>query len=223
MGLFLAIEGIDGAGKTTQALILSDRIRQEKGLTVRLIHEPGGTALGEAIEAMVKGTSSPLALPGQPNRTPQTISIDPRAELLLFAASRAQLIAKVLLPALQKGEVVVSDRFSASTVAYQGYGRGIDRKAIDLAVALATEGLQPHFTILLDLDIKMAMSRKKDAAPSDRFEEEDIAFYERVRKGYLKMAAEDPAHWAVIDAGQPPQKVAEAIWNKVEPLTVPKP
>ena len=174
---FLVIEGIDGCGKSTQVERLAGR---HGWLATR---EPGGTALGGAIRALLlHGTEAPT----------------PLAEALLMAADRAHHVATVVRPALEAGTTVLSDRYASSTVAYQGYGHGRDLEQIAAINAIATDGLVPEMTILLDLPVAAAAERR--GGDPDRLESLDVAFHERVRSGYLAQAAASPDRWSVIDA-----------------------
>ena len=204
-GLFIAIEGIDGAGKTTQADRLAERLRSLRpNRQVLVLHEPGSTALGERIRQLVKQE--------------QGTTIDPVAELLLFAAARAQLVGEVIVPTLSAGGVVLCDRFTASTRAYQGAGRGINARLIDEVESVATGGLRPDLTVLLDLDVETALARRGAAIKDDRFEQQDAAFYHRVRAGYLDAAQQHPGRWLVVDARAGANHVTAAVWFRVEPL-----
>lgn len=220
VGHFIVFEGIDGAGKTTQAALLAGRLEQQYGLRVRRIREPGGTSLGERLrEVVTKDRGTPIS---------------PLAELFLFAAARTQLVEEVLLPALAAGEVLVGDRFAASTLAYQGYGRGLDLKLIRFTLQAVTRGLEPDLTILLDLEVQAGLKRKQSQRGRstqlnllergaqlsllDRFEDEDISFGDRVRQGYLKLALADPNRWRVLDANASVEQLAEAVWAPVAHL-----
>ena len=142
--------------------------------------------------------------------------ISSEAELLLFAASRAQLVTEVIRPALREGKIVICDRFSYSTLVYQGYGRGLNLSTIEMVNSLAAQNLQPDVVILLDLPPEQGLARKRNI--KDRFEMEDLSFHRRVREGYLKLAAADPDRWLVIDATLPKRKISEIIWEKVSQL-----
>ena len=177
-GRLLALEGIDGSGKTTQARALAAT------LGARLTHEPGATPLGAALRRLLLSPEAPpIAL---------------RAEALLMAADRAEHVAAVVAPALAAGEWVVSDRFSGSTLAYQGYGRGLDTAELARLVHWATDGLAPNLSILVDVPVDVAQSRLARSAP-DRLERLGPAFAQLVRQGFLALAAADPAHWVVVD------------------------
>ena len=177
-GRLLALEGIDGSGKTTQARALAAT------LGARLTHEPGATALGAALRRLLLSPEAP----------PLTL----RAEALLMAADRAEHVDLVVAPALAAGEWVVSDRFSGSTLAYQGYGRGLDTAELAQLVAWATSGLAPDLSILVDVPVDLAQSRRAASKP-DRLERLGPAFADLVRQGFLALAAADPAHWVVVD------------------------
>ncbi|MDH4269080.1 MAG: dTMP kinase [Dehalococcoidia bacterium] len=201
MGLFITFEGGEGCGKTTQSKLLLKRLEQQN-IPAVLTHEPGGTALGNELRKAVKRKGGS--------------SISPQAELLLFAASRAQLVAEVIRLALEEGKVVICDRFTYSTMVYQGYGRGLDFTAIKMVNNMATGYLNPDLIILLDISPQQGLARKRSL--KDRFELEDLSFHRRVREGYLKMAAAEPDRWLVIDASLPKRKIAEIIWDRVSPL-----
>ena len=219
-GLFITFEGGEGVGKTTQVARLVERIAAA-GLDVKTAREPGATPLGEEIRAWVKGEAS----------------TSPTAELLLFAAARAQLVADFLKPSLSRGGVIVLDRYVDSTLAYQGYGRGLDIDQIREVNRIATGGLLPELTVLLDAEPSTGLSRV-DAAPmlfeqsgsiskgkrldpenERRFEREPITFHEKVRNGYRELAKEG-GRWCVIRADQPAHRVADAIWKRVRPLLI---
>ncbi len=198
---FIALEGPDGAGKSVQASRLANRLRAA-GHVVTLTREPGGTPLGERIrDVLLMGDDAP--------RTPQS-------DALLFNAARSQLVRDVIAPALARDETVICDRFADSTVAYQGYGSGVDHGSLRQLERLATGGLRPDLILLLDVPVAVGLARRARGAPSEltRFErssQHDIPFHERVRQGYLEMAASDPHRWRVIDAGTDPAAVAEQI------------
>jgi dTMP kinase len=218
-GLFISFEGPDGSGKTTQAARLVDLFRAE-GRDVVPIHEPGGTDLGSDVRALLV----------RRGWTP----IDPRAEALLFSACRAQLVTEVIRPSLARGAIVVADRFADSTLAYQGAGRGLPIDELQLLIQIATDGLKPDLTLLLDLPSDVGLARRAAAAPLadgppaqssffgqgvqmplgwNRFEDEDLDFHRRVRAAYLRLAETEPERWRLIDGTQPEQHVAEAIWS----------
>jgi dTMP kinase len=201
LGLFITFEGGEGCGKTTQSKLLLKRLEQQN-VPVVLTHEPGGTALGNELRKALKRK--------------RDSSISSQAELFLLGASRAQLVAEVIRLALEEGKVVICDRFTHSTMVYQGYGRGLDFTAIKMVNNMATGYLNPDFIILLDISPEQGLARKRSL--KDRFELEDLSFHRRVREGYLKMAAAEPDRWLVIDASLPKRKIAEIIWDRVSRL-----
>jgi dTMP kinase len=201
MGLFITFEGGEGCGKSTHSKLLLEKLKQQN-IPAVLTHEPGGTELGDKLRNLLKRRK------GSP--------ISSQAELFLLAASRAQLVTEVIRPALAEGKVVICDRFTYSTLVYQGYGRGLDFTAIRMVNNMATRHLSPDLTILLDIPPEQGLARKRSL--KDRFELEDLSFHRRVREGYLKMAGAEPDRWLVIDASQPKTKVAETIWGEVSAL-----
>lgn len=178
-----------------------------------LTREPGGTPFGELARALV--LQHALAPGAEPVR------VDETAELLLFAAARAQLVDALIRPALARGEVVLCDRFSASTVAYQGHGRGVPAELVQGAIQIATRGLAPDLTLLLDLPPQVGLARRLGESAPDQIERETLAFHERVRAGFLAQAQADPARWLALDATAPPETIAAAIWARVAPLVSP--
>jgi dTMP kinase len=201
--LFVTFEGVEGSGKSTQAALLCRRLEAD-GLRVVAVEEPGGTELGQRVREIVKHA--------------RQVPLVPRSEVLLFLASRAQLVQSVVRPALADGAVVVCDRFSDSTYAYQCYGRGLDLLAVRQANEFAVEGLHPDLTILLDLAPDRGLGRKpggEDVA-WDRFEREEIDFHRRVRDGYLELASQEPGRWHVVDACQPVAQIAEQVLSRVK-------
>jgi dTMP kinase len=201
LGLFITFEGGEGCGKSTQSKLLLKKL-QQKNIPVVLTHEPGGTALGNELRKTLKQQ--------------RDYPVSPQAELFLLAASRAQLVAEVIRPALEEGKVVLCDRFTHSTMVYQGYGRGLDFTAIKMVNNMATRNLNPDLIILLDISPEKGLARKQSL--KDRFELEDLSFHRRVREGYLKMAAAEPDRWLVIDASLSRARVAEIIWDRVSRL-----
>jgi dTMP kinase len=204
LGLFITFEGGEGCGKSTQSRLLRKKLEQQN-IPVVLTHEPGGTALGNELRKTLKRK--------------RDSSISPQAELFLLAASRAQLVAELIRPALEEGKVVICDRFTHSTMVYQGYGRGLDFTAITMVNNMATRYLHPDLIILLDISPEQGLARKQSL--KDRFELEDLSFHHRVREGYLKMAAAEPDCWLLIDASLPEGKIAEIIWDGVSTLLLP--
>lgn len=202
MSLFITFEGGEGCGKSVQAKALYERLCQE-GIPAILTFEPGGTPLGDEICRILKWN--------------EDLDITPLAELLLFNASRSQLTDKVIKPNLEKGKVVICDRFTDSTIVYQGYGRGLDMEVIGTINDTATQRLHPDLTILLDLPVEVGFTRKSNSL-QDRFENEDATFHKRIRRGYLKLAAEEPKRFFVTDASQSKEAIADIIWQKVSSL-----
>ena len=201
MGLFISFEGGEGCGKTTQAKRLAAQLKQAGHRVVRT-HEPGGTALGNDLRRSLKKCRDTL--------------VSPEAELFLFAAARAQLTREVIIPALEQDGIVICDRFTDSTVAYQGYGRGLPLDLVETINSVATRELRPDLIVLLDMDPALALKRKKQ--PRDRFELEGMAFHERVRQGYHHLAAEEPQRWLVLDATRSPGRTAQSILERVQTL-----
>jgi dTMP kinase len=202
MSLFITFEGGEGCGKSSQSRRLYRRLTR-LAIPVLLTHEPGVTELGKKITRLLKYS--------------RDTAITPAAELLLFNASRAQLVNDVIRPQLKKGVIVICDRYADSTTAYQGYGRGLDMGMIKSVNNIGTQGLKPDITFLLDLPVEKGLSRNKDKKP-DRFETENMAFHRRVRDGYLKMAQSEPKRWTVIDAAKSREEIAGIIWQKVSKL-----
>ena len=209
--VFISIEGPEGAGKTTLAVELGRRLT-DAGSRVWLTFEPGGTALGREVRRIVRfGVGGRNDEPGPP--------LEPRAETLLFLAARAQLVNEVLLPRLKAGEVVICDRYADSTLAYQCYGRGLSREAVEPALEFATGGLRPRLTFLLDVDPQVGLARnrgKEPLGPVDRFEAQNQEFHDRVRAGYLELARGEPERWRVLDAGRPAADIADSAWAEVQ-------
>jgi dTMP kinase len=202
-GWFITVEGPDGAGKTTQAESLAGHLG-ERGLDTLVTREPGGTWLGERIRGLL------LA------RTDSTAAADPLTDALLFNAARRQLVVEILAPALGAGRTVICARFADSTLAYQGYGAGVPLDRLRALAAAATDGLQPDLTVLLDLPVRDGLTRK---APGDvtRFEAEfDLGFHDRVRNGFLALAAAAPERFVVVDASRSRDEVATAVNTAVD-------
>jgi dTMP kinase len=201
-GLFITFEGCEGCGKSTQTRLLYDRLQTRK-IPVVLTQEPGGTPLGNRVRNLLK--------------VKRDININPLAELFLFISCRSQLVADVINPALNSGQVVICDRFTDSTLVYQGYGRGLDLKLITSVNAIATGGLEPDLTVLLDTEPGLGLRRKHNSA-DDRFEAENIAFHHKIREGYLKLAQEKPGRWLVVEPGQTIENVSGIIWERIAPI-----
>jgi dTMP kinase len=197
-GRFITIEGPEGAGKTTQAARLETHLR-DGGERVIRTREPGGTNLGERLRELLLAGGTPAG------------PIDPLADALLFSAARRQLVQEVIRPAIDAGTTVICTRFADSTLAYQGYGAGVPIDQLRTLERIATEGLRPDLTILLDLPSEVGLDRK---APDDqtRFELAfDLPFHQRVREGFLALAAAEPERFAIIDAEQPAAQVWEGV------------
>jgi dTMP kinase len=201
MALFITFEGGEGSGKSVQARALYKRLSQ-LAIPALLTHEPGGTPLGRKLRYWLKRVEG---------------DISPLTELLLFNASRAQLVGEVIKPGLKEGKVVICDRYADSTTAYQSYGRGLDLEMVTTVNNAATGGLKPDLTVLLDISAADGLARKR-ARKYDRFEQEEIAFHHRVREGYRKLAEDEPQRWLVIDATKSKEEIAGIIWQKVRQL-----
>ncbi len=197
--MFITFEGLDFSGKTTQATLLVQRLEQN-GHNVVFLREPGGTNISERIRSILLDQNH--------------ASMDQVTELLLFSASRAQLVSEVILPALKKGEVVICDRFSDSTVAYQGWGRGLNIDALKSINKVATYGLLPDLTFLIDLRLEDVWTRMKHVgAAKDRLERSGQKFYERVRDGYLDAANVEPGRFVVLDGLRSVEQIHEQVWK----------
>ncbi len=206
-GVFITLEGPDGAGKSTQATLLANRMRAA-GVDLTVTREPGGTPLGERVRAVLLEWSA---------------AHDPLADALLFNAARHQLVTDVIAPALSGGGTVLCDRFADSTLAYQGYGSGASLATLKSLAEIATGGQRPTRTVLLDLPVEAGLARRRGGPAEEltRFETSaahDAAFHERVRAGYLELAAAEPARWRVVDASRSPQEVANLVWEAVSDL-----
>lgn len=204
MAEFIAFEGIDGSGKSTQARALHRRLLH-RAHPVLLVHEPGGTPLGESLRRWVK----------------QRQGLFPLTELYLFNAARAQLVEQVIRPALEQGVTVVADRFSASTVAYQSYGRGLDLELVLQVNQGATGGLSPDLTVFLDVPPEIGRGRKR-LGNKDNFDAAPLEFYQRVRQGYLDQAQSQVSgkgpDWLMLDGSRPKTQLSDEIWEIVQPL-----
>jgi dTMP kinase len=194
--MFITFEGSDGSGKSTQAPALAEYLRQ-CGYDVLFTREPGGTAISEQIRAILFG--------------PENADMLHRTEILLFQASRAQLVEQVIRPHLRRGGLVVSDRYADSTLAYQGYGYQLELEPLRALIAFATGGLKPDLTLLLEIDIEEGLRRRSRGGNQNRLDAYDLAFYQRVCRGYDELAAEQQERWVKVDANPPPDQVQAAV------------
>ncbi len=195
-GVFITFEGPEGSGKTTQIPLLADFLRA-RGHDVLTTREPGGTPIGDQIRAILSNLGN--------------TAMHPRAEILLFLASRAQLVEQVIRPHLGSGGVVLCDRYADSTLAYQGYGHGVDLDVLQNLLLFATGGVSPHLTFLLDLDVEAGLQRRASGGEWNRLDAYALEFHRRVRRGYHALVKQEPERWVVIDASQPPEQVQAAI------------
>jgi len=197
-GCFLVLDGPEGAGKTTQVERLVQRLR-DAGRKATSVRDPGSTPVSERIREVLLDRRLP--------------EMDARTEVFLYMASRAEMVARIVRPALDVGLIVVCDRFVSSTVAYQGYAGGIEPELIWDLGRTACGGIEPNLTVILDLPVQEGLARARRLAEPDRIEAKDQTFHEKVRQGFLSMAEARPQVFAVVDASQPPDAVAEAIWE----------
>ena len=208
MGCFITFEGPEGSGKTTQLRILHRSLLAE-GYRVLLAREPGGTPIGNQIREVLHDV--------------ENVDMTPEAEVLLYSASRAQLVRRVILPALASGNIVLCDRYADSTIAYQGYGHRLDLDALRAITRFATEGLRPDLIVYLDVQVEDGLRRKKEAylagqSEWNRMDRQALAFHRRVHAGYLELAAAEPHRWFIVDAGGPVEVVQAAVDRRVRAL-----
>jgi dTMP kinase len=195
--MFITLEGPDGSGKTTQVPLLAEAIH-EAGYDLVVTREPGGTEIGDQVRQVIMDL--------------QNKQMKPTTEILLFQASRAQLVRELILPSLEAGKVVLCDRYADSTLAYQGYGHQIDLAQLTRIVAFATGGLKPDLTLYLDIDADQGLRRRSGGDDEwNRLDDYELAFHQRVREGYHKMIADEPARWVVIDGGRTVEEVQEDL------------
>lgn len=195
--MFITLEGPDGSGKTSQVAPLIEYLQQQ-GLPLLALREPGGTPISEQVRQVIM--------------TLKNTGMNPRTEILLFLAARAQLVAEVIKPALAEGKMILCDRYADSTLAYQGYGHGVDLDILRNLLDFTTGRLYPDLTLLLDIETEAGLRRKRSAGGEwNRLDAYDVAFHQRVRKGYLELAASEPSRWVIIDASQPPEVVQSAM------------
>ncbi len=192
--MFITLEGPEGSGKTYQLPLLADYLRS-RGLDVLTTREPGGTSIGEQVRTVLHSLENK--------------EMNPRTEILLFQASRAQLVEQVIRPHIKLGGIVLSDRYADSTLAYQGYGHQIDIESLRILVTFATGGLKPDLTLLLDVDVETGLRRKELKGEWNRLDAYNLEFHQRVRQGYLQLAKAESDRWVMIDASQSPASVQE--------------
>jgi dTMP kinase len=198
---FISFEGPDGCGKSTQIRLLAQHLRAAEH-DVLLSREPGGTPIGDQVRKVLFDLGN--------------TEMDPRTEILLFSASRAQLVHQIILPHLEQGWIVLSDRFADSTLAYQGYGHGLDRDALRAITHFATSGLKPGLTLLLDLPVEEGLRRRERDGNWNRLDAYELEFHRRVRRGYHALAQECPERWVVIDAMRTKEEVQAEIIRVVD-------
>lgn len=203
--MFISLEGIEGTGKSTQVRLLAEYLNG-KGFKITRTEEPGGTRISLKIRELL------LSLDSR--------GMEPITELLLYNASRVQHIREVIMPALKRGDIVISDRFSDSTVAYQGFGRGVDLKLIDSLDMISTDRLRPDITILLDLDVKTGLMRNREINKKDRLELEDITFHEKVRKGFIKIAEREQDRVKLVDCSENIETVHKKVVGLINAFIV---
>ena len=199
--MFITFEGPDGSGKSTQIRLLAERLTAA-GQRVLLTREPGGTDISEQIRAVLHDLKNK--------------AMQPRAEILLYSAARAQLVEEKVRPHLAEGGIVLSDRYADSTLAYQGYGHGLDLGALRQITAFATGGLKPDLTLLFDLDAETGLRRRQSSGCEwNRLDDYALAFHQRVRAGYLELAQAEPQRWVRLDAAQDVAALEAAVWRVV--------
>jgi len=198
--MFITLEGPDGSGKTSQAQGLIDFLRRQ-GYSVLLTREPGGTPIGEQVRLILNNL--------------ENTAMHPRTEILLFQSARAQHVEELIKPHLEKGELVVCDRYVDSTLAYQGYGHQVNLAQLRQVVEYATGGLKPNLTLLLDVEAEVGLRRRAGGGDWNRLDAYELAFHKRVREGYFQLVKEEPQRWVIIDANQPPEQVQEQVRQAV--------
>jgi dTMP kinase len=198
--MFITFEGPEGSGKTTQIPKVLQFLT-EAGYSVFSTREPGGTLIGDQIRQVLLANKN--------------TEMHPRTEILLFQASRAQLVEQEILPRIKNGEIVLCDRYADSTIAYQGYGHRVNLPQLRNIVNFATGGLKPDLTLLLDLDVSVGLARRRKDGDINRLDAFDLAFHQRVRAGYRELAASEPDRWVIIDAAQPAHQVQQALCDSI--------
>jgi dTMP kinase len=206
VGYFITLEGPEGSGKSTQARMLAEHLRNQCHSPVLLTREPGGTTIGDQIREVL--------------HSHQNAAMTAEAELLLYNAARAQFVAEVIRPALSSGKIVLSDRYADSTIAYQGYGRGLDLAAVRHVIELATGGLKPDLTVLIDVSVEEGLARRKNGVPRgeefNRMDSLSREFYERVREGYLDLMRQEPWRWVRIEGAREVEQVQAELRRRVD-------
>ncbi|MFC1769649.1 dTMP kinase [Nitrospirota bacterium] len=203
-GLFISLEGIEGTGKTTQSRLLGEALEAQGQKTVLTV-EPGGTEISRHIREVLLDV--------------RHTNMDPMTELLLYAAARRQHLQEIINPALKRGEIVITDRFSDSTMAYQGYARGLDRNLIRSLDSTVTGSIRPNLTLLLDMDPRIGLERNRNAQKVDRLELEALEFHQKVRDGFLQIATQEPDRIKIINAETTVEQIHTQILEKVNRLT----
>lgn len=199
--MFITLEGPEGSGKSSQIPALAEFLR-EQGYQVYTTREPGGTTIGDQIRAVLHDL--------------ENTSMHPRTEILLFLAARAQHVEEVIRPSLEKGTIVICDRYADSTLAYQGYGHGVDLDMLKKLLDFSTGGLYPDLTILLDIDVEKGLNRRKESGGEwNRLDAYTLAFHRRVREGYLTLVANEPQRWRIVDAAQSIENVQESLQQTI--------
>ncbi|HCB49968.1 MAG TPA: dTMP kinase [Chloroflexi bacterium] len=200
--MFITFEGSEGSGKSTQINMLAAYLRQQ-GYEVLVTREPGGTHIGEQVRQCLHDVKNK--------------EMTAAAEVLLYSASRSQLVREVIVPALENGVIVISDRYADSTMAYQGYGRQLDLDALGTITYFATGGLKPDLTILFDIDVEEGLSRRSiGGVEMNRMDLQEIAFYKRVRNGYMELVKQEPERWVIVDAGRPLDEIQNDVRRSVK-------
>lgn len=202
--MFITFEGSEGSGKSTQIKMLAAHLRQ-RGYEVLVTREPGGTHIGEQVRQCLHDVKNK--------------EMTAAAEALLYSASRSQLVREVIAPALEKGVVVICDRYADSTIAYQGYGRQLDLEALATITHFATGGLKPDLTIYFDIDVEEGLSRRTAGGEEmNRMDLQEIGFYKRVRIGYKELVKKEPERWVTVDASRPPDEIQNVVRRSVEAM-----